>query len=121
MTAMNVEKLKAQLEAQKAKLIRDLEVAKETAPSTVTPSDEPSYSNHLADEATTTFQQQQNLALEQHTLREVNAVDSALDRIRAGTYGNCDDCGQPIGQERLEALPSATLCIRCKSRREARR
>jgi len=41
------------------------------------------------------------------------AVDSALDRIAAGTYGWCARCGLPIGFARLEARPEATLCIAC--------
>ena len=42
------------------------------------------------------------------------AIDAALARIDAGTYGTCERCGRPIGQERLEAIPYATLCIDCK-------
>ncbi|RFA11384.1 hypothetical protein B7R54_18085 [Subtercola boreus] len=40
-------------------------------------------------------------------------VDAALERLAAGTYGACIRCGQPIGFERLDALPSAALCITC--------
>jgi DnaK suppressor protein len=48
------------------------------------------------------------------TLRD---VDHALERMEAGTYGTCERCGQPIAEERLEALPAARLCIRCKQQR----
>jgi RNA polymerase-binding protein DksA len=41
------------------------------------------------------------------------AIDGALQRIEDGTYGICTNCGKPIGQERLEALPWAELCIDC--------
>ena len=47
-------------------------------------------------------------------------IDAALERIDAGTYGNCANCGAEIPTERLEALPYATLCIDCK-RREGER
>ncbi|MCU1482614.1 MAG: DnaK suppressor protein [Subtercola sp.] len=43
------------------------------------------------------------------------AVDGALDRIAAGTYGTCIRCGWPIAPERLDALPFAELCIVCAS------
>lgn len=119
--AKSISALKSRLEAQKARLIHDLEVARETAAASVTPSDERSYSNHLADEATTTYQQEANLAVERHLLREIEAVEAALRRIREGTYGVCEACGKPIGRERLEALPTAALCITCKSRQAARR
>ncbi len=48
------------------------------------------------------------------TLREVEA---ALERMDAGSYGRCQKCGQPIAEERLEALPAARLCIACKRAR----
>ena len=46
-------------------------------------------------------------------------VDRALEKVDEGTYGLCDDCGQPISSERLEAMPSATLCVTCSARRSA--
>ena len=46
------------------------------------------------------------------------AIDAALQRIEAGTYGKCVNCGAPIPEERLEAMPWATLCIDCKRKEE---
>ena len=43
-------------------------------------------------------------------------VDLAIAKIDAGTYGACERCGQPIGSERLEAIPWALLCIDCKKK-----
>jgi RNA polymerase-binding transcription factor DksA len=40
-------------------------------------------------------------------------VIAALDRIDAGTFGTCLDCGRPISRARLDALPYARQCIRC--------
>jgi DnaK suppressor protein len=42
-----------------------------------------------------------------------DAVDAALERIAAESYGSCARCGEPIGFARLEARPEATLCIVC--------
>ena len=42
----------------------------------------------------------------------------ALQRLRTGTYGTCDECSDPIAPERLRALPSATTCLACQIRRE---
>lgn len=47
-------------------------------------------------------------------LREVDAVESALARIDAGTYGRCASCGSEIDLERLRANPTATRCTRCQ-------
>lgn len=44
-------------------------------------------------------------------------VERALEKVGEGTYGSCDACGQPIGPERLEAMPSATLCVTCSAGR----
>ncbi|MDY0251057.1 MAG: TraR/DksA family transcriptional regulator [Pseudomonas sp.] len=43
----------------------------------------------------------------------VNEVQQALARLDAGTYGECEKCGEPISAARLEALPSAAFCIHC--------
>jgi DnaK suppressor protein len=47
-------------------------------------------------------------------------VDQALDRIDDGTYGYCEETGEPIGVERLMARPTATLCVDAQERREKR-
>ena len=69
--------------------------------------------------ATHVFEQQRDLALRDRNEQHLAAVDAALARLEAGTYGMCESCGKPIAPERLEALPSAALCIDC--RRSARR
>ncbi len=45
----------------------------------------------------------------------------ALQRISAGTYHSCENCGEPIGNDRLRAVPAATKCISCQKESEARR
>jgi DnaK suppressor protein len=47
-------------------------------------------------------------------------VDRALEKVDGGTYGLCDDCGQPISPERLDAIPSSVLCVTCSARRTSR-
>ena len=43
----------------------------------------------------------------------LDAIDAALERLTAGTYGVCVRGGEPIGRDRLEARPAAALCIAC--------
>jgi DnaK suppressor protein len=43
----------------------------------------------------------------------IEAIDSALANIEAGTYGVCENCGELIPQARLEALPATTVCVDC--------
>jgi DnaK suppressor protein len=56
--------------------------------------------------------------LEVHT-RLLHDVQSALARIGKSTYGFCEECEEPIGAGRLDAVPWAQLCIRCQERAEA--
>lgn len=58
------------------------------------------------------------LALETVLDGALHDVRHALDYLNAGTYGMCEDCGQPIPAERLAARPQATLCVPCKTKRE---
>lgn len=44
---------------------------------------------------------------------EIRAIDAALDRIAAGTFGTCARCGAPISSARLQAVPHAPLCQEC--------
>ena len=48
----------------------------------------------------------------------ISKIDAALDRIEDGTYGYCEETGEPIGLERLEARPVATLSIEAQERHE---
>ena len=50
----------------------------------------------------------------------IKKIDEALGRLEAGEYGYCDSCGVEIGLKRLEARPTATMCIDCKTLEEIR-
>lgn len=51
---------------------------------------------------------------------EVAQIDAALSKIEDGTYGICEQCGDTILTERLEAIPFATLCISCATEAEVK-
>ena len=72
---------------------------------------------HDPEGATLAFERQHAAALLQAARQRVAAIDTALDRLRAGQYGVCARCGQPIGADRLAARPAALTCIRCAARR----
>ena len=48
----------------------------------------------------------------------LDKIDKALVKINEGTFGICEECGEPISVKRLEARPETTLCIRCKEDQE---
>lgn len=50
----------------------------------------------------------------------VKKIDEALERIQAGNFGECEDCGDQIEMRRLEARPTTTSCISCKEEQERR-
>ena len=67
--------------------------------------------NHLGDMATVTFDRELDEGLEEGAQQTLAQIDRALARLDEGTYGSCERCGKPIGEERLRARPWATLCI----------
>ena len=58
---------------------------------------------------------EKRLGLENRIRQEIAAIEHTIDKIEKGTYGICDNCGKAIAEERLEALPQASLCIECKA------
>lgn len=82
--------------------------------------EETAYDNHLADTATETYGRELDYTLEENSGHLLGEIDAALARIDNGTYGTCTNCEKPIPEERLEALPWATLCIDCQRDQERR-
>ncbi len=79
----------------------------------------PKYSNHPADEAMELLDRAGRDAVARVLMDDMMQIDRALDRLAQGSYGLCDDCHQPIPPKRLEARPTATLCVSCQSKRES--
>jgi DnaK suppressor protein len=57
-------------------------------------------------------------AINEHETAELGAIDAALMRLIAGTYGRCIDCGATIPDARLNAAPDAARCIGCQEKTE---
>jgi RNA polymerase-binding protein DksA len=74
--------------------------------------------DHIADSASETFMRELDDGLGENAERLLAEIEAAIGRIDAGTYGVCLACGRPIGEERLEAVPYATLCIDDKRAQE---
>ncbi|SFS89215.1 TraR/DksA family transcriptional regulator [Saccharopolyspora flava] len=72
---------------------------------------------HDPEGVTIAYERAQTQGLLTDAKEELAALDQAAQRIESGTYGQCERCGKRISRERLEALPAATLCIRCASAR----
>ncbi|MGD9648522.1 MAG: TraR/DksA family transcriptional regulator [Pirellulales bacterium] len=75
---------------------------------------------HMADIGSDNFEQEFTLTLMQSEEETLEAIESALERIEDGTYGLCEECNVRIPKARLNALPYATLCVRCAESLERR-
>lgn len=71
------------------------------------------YDNHPADVASETYERSKDLGLQKDQEHLLEQIESALERMEQGTYGWCVDCGRPIPEERLSALPYAARCLGC--------
>jgi len=78
------------------------------------------YDDHPADLASETYEREKDLALESNIQNLLDKVNAALEKIDEGTYGICDSCNIEINENRLEALPWASLCRDCQDRVEGR-
>jgi DnaK suppressor protein len=74
----------------------------------------------VLDAAADTVQDELNSQLIEAESRELTSINDAIERIKRGVYGNCDDCGKPIPLTRLRAIPYATDCIACRRNAETR-
>jgi DnaK suppressor protein len=70
------------------------------------------------DQATTDMEQSMRMRLRNREILDIKKVDEALKRIEDGCFGECDGCGEDIELRRLEARPTATLCVGCKEEQE---
>jgi DnaK suppressor protein len=72
---------------------------------------------HDPEGSTIAFERSQVAALIAQARAHLAELDAAEERVREGTYGSCEGCGEPVGPERLEVRPVARECIRCAGRR----
>src|SRR5207248_7248366 len=73
----------------------------------------------MADQASGNNEVHIQLKLKQTDAKILQAIEEALVRIDKGTYGICRDCGEPIAEPRLRAIPWTRVCITCKEKQNA--
>jgi DnaK suppressor protein len=73
---------------------------------------------HPGDSGTETFEMEKNVSLLEQVDDELLEVEAAVQRLERGTYGTCQVCGRPIGDERLEALPATRFCVEDQAKAE---
>ena len=80
--------------------------------------DDNSTSADIVDQASSYTEKNVELRAINRQIKLISKIDSALKRIQDGTYGFCEDTGEPIGLKRLIARPVATLCITAQEKHE---
>jgi DnaK suppressor protein len=121
MKAADFKVYKTTLEAMRSRLRGDVSTMAEAAlrkTRSEASGDLSSMPIHMADIGSDAFEQEFTLSLmatEEGTLEQ---IERALERIRSRTYGVCQECGGVIAKKRLEAIPFASMCIRCAEQQE---
>ena len=113
MTTANFKIIKLGLEKDRQRLVEQLEQIRASRPTENRREGSPF--GKREEEATETAELENRMALEKRILGQLAEVDNALAKFDRGNYGICENCGQPIGLDRLEALPQAMLCMNCKA------
>jgi RNA polymerase-binding protein DksA len=115
-----LEHFEERLIEERAKLLRDMEQHESSSTRTQRDAagDLSAYSFHMADLGTDAMEREKAFHFASRDTRLLYHIDQALERIRQGTYGLCEECEKPIAAGRLEVVPHARLCSACKEKEE---
>jgi RNA polymerase-binding protein DksA len=118
-TKTELAEVRGQLEAERDRLQREISEAETELNELLRDSGDGS-GDDQADAGSKTFEREHEMSVANNSRDLLEQVQHALVRIADGSYGTCENCGQPIGKERLKVFPRATLCMSCKQREERR-
>jgi DnaK suppressor protein len=111
--------IRRRLEERLAQLDRELgEVERQIAPGDEGP--RPQYGKRVGDHTSEALETRRNVAAAEALRVQRAEAERALAKLGEESYGLCDGCGGPIGEERLEALPWAGECVHCRGKRDGR-
>jgi len=109
-----IESLRAMLEAKRSEVLQEIKRAREDS----VKSDRVSFPE-VGDLVSASVEKERAFEYGEIGVNALREIDTALTKLKQGTYGICEVCGKPIGVKRLQVMPSARLCIKCKSKEEA--
>ncbi|MGH3367075.1 MAG: TraR/DksA family transcriptional regulator [Nocardioidaceae bacterium] len=118
-TAQELAEVRGELESEAVRLRTEISTAEEEIADLFRDGGDGA-GHDQADVGSTTFERDHEMSLANHSREMLTQVERALVRIEDGSYGICENCGNPIGKLRLMAFPRATLCVSCKQRQERR-
>ncbi|CAM5730917.1 Zinc finger DksA/TraR C4-type domain-containing protein OS=Streptomyces fumanus OX=67302 GN=GCM10018772_67790 PE=4 SV=1 [Streptomyces fumanus] len=118
-TPQEVEEARGELESEEARLRAELDSSERALQGLMRDSGDGA-GHDEADTGTKNITREHELALAANAREMLSQTEHALERLEAGTYGLCENCGRPIGKARMQAFPRATLCVECKQKQERR-
>lgn len=118
-TREEVDEARAELTAEALRLRTELESSQQSLAGLMRDSGDGAGDDD-ADTGSKNITREHELALAANAREMLEQTERALDRLDAGTYGLCENCGNPIGKARMQAFPRATLCVECKQKQERR-
>ncbi|MFC4499038.1 MULTISPECIES: TraR/DksA family transcriptional regulator [Streptomyces] len=118
-TPEEVAEARAGLQSEQARLSAELAASDEALVGLMRDSGDGA-GDDQADTGTKNITREHELALAANAREMLIQTEHALERLDAGTYGLCENCGNPIGKARMQAFPRATLCVECKQKQERR-
>jgi len=114
--AVTFNKLKMELQHERERLLKELDRLNSDE-SSLPEASQGGLFGKKGEEASQVYELEKKLALKERLQSSLAEIDHALAKHDQGTYGICDKCKQPIGTDRLEVLPQASLCMNCKEHR----
>jgi RNA polymerase-binding transcription factor len=119
--AVDVQRFKELLEEERRRVLDAIDYLHKEHPGSIEDeTEDETTDDHIAETATATLDREIDYTLEENSEHVLSEIEGALERIEEGTYGTCVNCGKPIAEERLAAIPWATYCIDCKRILEGR-
>jgi DnaK suppressor protein len=109
---MDTQTARTRLEAERERLTQTLADLEEQSDAQKESLQELSvYDQHPGDIGTETFEMEKDASIIESVRASLEDVEAAMSSLDNGTYGQCRRCGEPIGDDRLEALPAARYCV----------
>jgi RNA polymerase-binding transcription factor DksA len=118
-TAAEIKAIRTEISKELDRLRKELAVVEQEMDALIQESGEGA-GDDQADAGTKTFEREHEMSLVINARDMVLQTERALERIDNKSYGNCEECGSPIGKARLQVFPRATLCMLCKQKEERR-
>jgi DnaK suppressor protein len=119
MTKKEIEYFKDVLEKKQNDIVKNIEYLRNVVMNSTTQEasgDHSAYSFHMADQGTDAMEREKAFLFASRDEKYLKQIEAAYARIVGGTFGICRVCQKDIGKERLEAVPTTTICFDCKSK-----